>query len=78
MKALIKISIVTGFLVLCVSALSGCGKNWVKSQDQTSAPTTAPVSTKAVSQTAYNATAEMTDMSDDPNITQNFLSIRFN
>ena len=73
MKAIIKISIVTGFLVLCVSALSGCGKNRLKSQDQTTAPTTVPVSTKAVSQTADSATAENTAMSDAPDITENSL-----
>lgn len=46
MKALKKITIVTGLLILCVAALGGCAKNRVKTPDQTTAPTKESVSTE--------------------------------
>lgn len=46
MKALIKITIITGFMVLFAGALSGCGKNRVKSPDETTASTKVSASTE--------------------------------
>lgn len=64
MKAFIKITIITGFMVLCVGALSGCGKNRVKSPDETTAPAKASASTE---------TAQSTVISDSENATKESL-----
>lgn len=73
MKALIKLTIVTGLLVLCVGALSGCGKNRVKSPDETTAP--AKVSTETETQTtkAPSTAAQSTVISDSENATKESL-----
>lgn len=64
MKALRKITIVTSFLVLCVNALGGCGKNRVKSPDETTAPAKVSASTE---------TAQSTVISDSENATKEAL-----
>ena len=69
MKALIKITIITGFMVLCVGALSGCGKNRVKSPDETTAPAKVSVSTENEIETtkAPSTAAQSTVISDSEN-----------
>ena len=68
MKSLIKITIVTCFLVLCVGALSGCGKNRVKSPDETTASTKVSASTETDIKTettkAPSTAAQSTVISD--------------
>ncbi|MDW2800756.1 hypothetical protein RZO55_24605 [Clostridium boliviensis] len=73
MKAFKKISIVAGALVLCVGASVGCGKNSIKSPDQTTAPTNVSVSTEAVTTAASSAAAETTAKSDSQNTTEESL-----
>ena len=71
MKALIKLTIVTGLLVLCVGALSSCGKNRVKSPDETTAP--AKVSTETETTKAPSTAAQSTVISDSENTTKESL-----
>ena len=79
MKALIKITIVTGFLVLCVGTLGGCGKNRVKSPDETTAPTKVSVSTETEIKTETETTkapstaAQSTVINDSENETKESL-----
>lgn len=75
MKSLIKIAIVTGFLVLCVGALGGCGKNRVKSPDETTAPAKVSVSTENEIETtnAPSTAAQTTVISDSENETKESL-----
>nr|WP_288828776.1 hypothetical protein [uncultured Clostridium sp.] len=73
MKAFKKISFVTGFLVFCLGASAGCGKNRIKSPDQTTAPTNVSASTEAVTTAASSAAAETTAMSDSQNTTEEAL-----
>ncbi|MBE5979938.1 MAG: hypothetical protein E7249_12460 [Paenibacillaceae bacterium] len=75
MKALIKITIITGFMVLCVGALSGCGKNRVKSPDETTAPAKVSVSTENEIETtkAPSTAAQSTVISDSENATKESL-----
>ena len=77
MKALIKITIVTSFLVLCVSALGGCGKNRVKSPDETTAPAKVSASTETEIKTettiAPSTAAQSTAISDSENATKESL-----
>lgn len=73
MKALKKISIVTVFLVLCVGALGGCGKNRIKPPDQTTAPGKMSVSAEAVTTAVPSTAAETSAMGDSPNTTQEAL-----
>lgn len=68
MKALIKITIFTGFMVLCVGALSGCGKNRVKSPVETTAPAKGSVSTENETETT-----KATVISDSENATKESL-----
>lgn len=70
MKALIKITIFTGFMVLCVGALSGCGKNRVKSPVETTAPAKGSVSTENETETE---TTKATVISDSENATKESL-----
>ena len=71
MKALIKITIVTSFSVLCLSALGGCGKNRVKSPDETTASTKVSASTETDIKTettkAPSTAAQSTVISDSEN-----------
>lgn len=79
MKSLIKITIVTCFLVLCVGALSGCGKNRVKSPDETTAPAkvSASTETEIITETettkAPSTAAQSTAISDSENATKESL-----
>ena len=73
MKELKKNSIVTGFLAFCVSASVGCGKDRIKSPDQTTAPTNVSVSTETVTTAAFSTAAETTAMSDSQNTTEETL-----
>ena len=67
MKTFIKRTIITGFMVLCVGALSGCGKNRVKSPDETTAPAKASASTETEPTKVPSTAAQSTVISDSEN-----------
>nr|WP_314463146.1 hypothetical protein [uncultured Clostridium sp.] len=73
MKAFKRIWIITGFLVLCVGALGGCGKDRVKSPNQTTAPTYVSVTTEPGTTAASSAAAETTAVRDSANTTEESL-----
>ena len=73
MKTFIKITIITGFMVLCVGALSGCGKNRVKSPDETTAPAKASASTETEPTKVPSTAAQTTVISDSENATKESL-----
>ena len=73
MKTFIKITIITGFMVLCVGALSGCGKNRVKSPDETTAPAKASASTETEPTKVPSTAAQSTVISDSENATKESL-----
>lgn len=73
MKTLIKLTIVTGLLVLCVGALSGCGKNRVKSPDETTAPAKVSTETETETTKAPSTAAQSTVISDSENATKESL-----
>lgn len=50
-----KLTIVTGFLVLCVGILGGCGKNRIKALDETTVPAKVSVSAEAETETETTA-----------------------
>ena len=65
MKAFKRIWIRTGFLVLCAGALGGCGKDRVKSQNQTTAPTNVSVTTEPVTTAASSAVSDSANTSEE-------------
>lgn len=65
MKAFKRIWIITGFLVLCVGALGGCGKDRVKSPNQTTAPTNVSVSTEPVTTAASSAVSDSANTTEE-------------
>ncbi len=73
MKTFIKRTIITGFMVLCVGALSGCGKNRVKSPDETTAPAKASASTETEPTKVPSTEAQSTVISDSENATKESL-----
>ena len=73
MKTFIKRTIITGFMVLCVGALSGCGKNRVKSPDETTAPAKASASTETEPTKVPSTAAQSTVISDSENATKESL-----
>lgn len=73
MNTLKKLLIITGFMILCVGVLGGCGKNRIKSPDQTNAPTNASVNTEAVTSAAPTSAAENSTTGDSENTTKESL-----
>jgi len=75
MKALIKITTIIGFMVLFASALSGCGKNRVKSPDETTAPAKVSISNENEIETTKtpSTAAQSTVISDSENETKESL-----